>query len=89
MIQVHGMGPLYWGVEHDSVHPNRRVIARAFLVESLPPWRRSTHAVRLRLGKRELHIGLCKPGEDPETLMAMPYSDMAVAVERGWDQWDS
>lgn len=79
MIRVRGAGPIYWGVEHDSQHPDKRPIATSFLVESIPPWRTSTHAVRFRLGRKELHLGLCKKGEDPEVARPTQHSDPEVA----------
>lgn len=79
MIRVRGAGPVYWGVEHHSVHPDKRLAASSFLMESIPPWRTSTHAVRFRIGKKELHIGLCKKGDDPEVVRPTQHSDPEVA----------
>lgn len=81
MIRVRGIGRVYWGVEHDSQHPDRRPVASAFLVESFPPYRHSTKAVRFRLGNKELHVGLCKLGADPEQARPTQHSDPEVAEE--------
>lgn len=89
MIRVHGFGPIYWGVEQDSQHPDKRPVAASFLMETIPPWRTSTHAVRFRIGKKELHIGTCKKGEDPEKVFRTEHSDPEVAEAlRGiYDPW--
>lgn len=89
MIRVRGIGPVYWGVEHDSLHPDKRLVASAFLVESFPPWRHSTKAVRFRLGNKELHIGLCEHGVDPEKVFRTEHSDPEVAavLQTIYDPW--
>jgi len=79
MIRVRGAGPFYWGVERYSVHPDKRVVASSFLIETLPPWRQSTHGMRFRLGKKELHMGLAKKGTDPERVIKTEHSDPEVA----------
>lgn len=79
MIRVHGNDRIYWGVEHDSQHPDKGLITSSFLVETIPPYRHSTHAMRFRLGRKELHLGLCKPGRDTEQARPTPYSDPEVA----------
>lgn len=81
MIRVRGTGPVYWGVEHDSQHPDKSFIASSFLVETIPPYRHSTYAIRFRIANKELHVGLCKPGRDTEQARPTVHSDPEVAEE--------
>jgi hypothetical protein len=81
VIRVRGTDHFYWGVEHDSQHPDKGFITSSFLVETIPPYRHSTHAVRFRLANKELHIGLCRPGRDTEQARPTVHSDPEVAEE--------
>lgn len=70
MIQVHSIGPyrgfeMYWGVEYDIPVTDVKHVSHAWLIEDLPPFRRSTWGCRIRFGSRALHLGRCERGEDP------------------------
>ena len=75
MIVVHSVGPyrgieVYWGIEHDIPVTDVKHVSYAWLVEDLPPFRRSKWGARLRLGIRALHFGRCIRGEDPHRRLA-------------------
>ena len=64
MIVVHGVGPAYWGIEREL--SDTALLTRAWLVQDLPPFRRSTHGYRIRFWRdHALHFGLCRYAEDP------------------------
>jgi hypothetical protein len=65
MIRVRGIGPLYWGIEHDSSTPRS---SYAWVVETTPPYRKSTWGHQFRLGHTSVHFGLCTKETDPEII---------------------
>lgn len=87
MIRVRGVGRLYWGIEKDSVSPNKKLYSYAWLQETNPPWRKGDGR-RFRLGRKEFHFGTCKKGTDPELLIPTQHSDPEVA-EALRSQWES
>jgi hypothetical protein len=55
VIVVRGI-PLYWGIERDAV--DRRLLTYSYLNEVLPPYRKSSYGIRIRVSHRHwLHVG--------------------------------
>jgi len=63
LIVVHGVGPVYWGVEREA-RADPKVVSTAWLLEIEPPYRESYSAIRVRFGDRAVHLGLCKKNKD-------------------------
>jgi hypothetical protein len=75
-------------VERDSASPDRRFFTYAWLQETNPPWRKG-EGRRIRIGRKELHFGTCKKGEDPERVHPTPETDPAVAEAWKGVLWDA
>ena len=85
MIVVRGRPPFYWGIERDARIGNPRLIDGAWMVEALPPWRKSTRAVRIRIpGDRALHLGLCRIMDPDDPLRGSEELDATVTDISKW-----
>lgn len=60
-IRIAGIGPLYWARERDA---DGKAVGTAWFAEATPPFRYG-HAVRIRIGDKAVHLGLCRKSKKP------------------------
>ena len=75
MIPVHPLekpSRYYWGVDREATGP---IFDTVWMAETLPPWRKSTKAIRIRLGNYALHLGLCKVMEEGDPLRGREWAE--------------
>ena len=70
MIVVHSVGPylgieMCWGVDYEAPYYDPKHVSWGWLIEDLPPFRKSRWGFRFRVGSKALHVGRCDRGEDP------------------------
>ena len=91
MIDVHGVGPIYWGTEfpletaagelRKNELPDQRWLTYSWVVEDSPPYRKSRWGFRVKLRSyRALHIGVCKKADGPphKNLVQISPSDIGA-----------
>lgn len=61
---VHGTKHVYWGVERMWSESNRKRVRLQWMQEMEKPYRVG-RALRVRIGRRAFHIGLCRLSERP------------------------
>ena len=70
---------VYWGWEYDIPAYDHKYVSYAWLIEDLPPYRRSKWGARLHAGSRALHFGICTRAEDPHRrLPEIPVRDIST-----------
>jgi hypothetical protein len=83
MIRVRGIGPVYWGIDHESTDAWS---SYAFMVETTPPYRRSTWGHQFTVAGKGVHFGLCTRETDPKVIAQWEGEGLDVAPEeiREW-----
>ena len=80
MIVVHPVEKESRGIERDATG---RILDSVWLVEAFPPYRKSTRAVRIRVWRWALHLGLCKvmDADDPLRPRDIVFTPEEIATE--------
>ena len=102
MIEVHGVGPIYWGHERPLETAagelrqfelaDQRWLTYSWVVEDSPPYRKSIWGFRLKLSKyRGLHVGICRKADSPPHtgLVNISPSDIGVWGRQTEDNGDA
>lgn len=61
LVKIKGKGNFYWARESGA---EGKIVDTAWMHETSPPFR-SGKALRIRLGSRAVHIGICRKSKRP------------------------
>lgn len=78
-IRVRGIGPIYWGLDRD--HTGSRSSSYAWVVETTPPYRKSTWGHLFAIGRYALHFGFCVRETDPKEIARWEGEGLGVTPE--------
>lgn len=89
-IKVRGIGPVYWGLEREYYGPRS---SYAWVVETTPPYRKSTWGHLFGWRGKAVHFGLCIRETDPKEIARWEGAGLDVSPDeisewRGPSNWD-